>query len=321
MTTVTFLNQPVLSEYAMDTVLNAKRNALVPEIENLVRSHPLFENSDVAVTFSHRGAASLVCFLDTGNGKRVLKIPLKPISKGEGKFLETWKDRGIRVPQVIEEGSIADLDYLLMDFIDALTVSRTYSIDELIQKEIYVELGALLRTLHGATSTGYGRYAATPEFTTFSSWLTTDERLRENILYTNENGILNEAEHGSFGLASEILLGKIGDEEKSVFCHYDFHIGNIFATEPFTVFDPNPFFNHPYVDLARSIVLAVKMGMADVRKHLVRGYFPDADCDEQLLQAALIVSAGEKLSFWHKQNRTEDVGKVLEHLHETRSLL
>ena len=321
MSTVIFVNMPQQMQGEVHAEHNAKRNELIPYIESFLRGHALFAGENIAVTFFHAGVASLVCAIDAGNTKRVLKIALKPIAKGESLFLKTWAGVDVRVPCVFEEGTINACDFLLMEYIEADTLERAYSKQQLIEKEIYVQVGRVLRTMHAASSIGFGSYTPVPEFPTFASWITHDERLLRNVTYVREQGLLDDTVHGSFENAVRALCAAYGDTTESVYCHYDLHVGNVFATTPLTVFDPNPFFNHPYMDLARSIIFGVIEHGDEVREQILKGYCEYKSCDEGLLQAALVVASHEKLSFWHKRGYVKEVDMLRTYLGNTKYLL
>lgn len=319
---VVFLNEPKITEHEADREFNEKRKALISEVETFILRHHLFAGKSVEVTFSHSGISSLVCILDTKDEKFVLKIPLKiGYSRNEGAFLKAWESVGVSVPHVIEEGSMGEHSYTLMAFIDSLTLSKTYSVDELIEKKLYIEMGATLCKMHSAVAEGYGDLVdGKAEYPGIEDWLQ-DSELQEKLDYAREHKLLEDEIHGSFEQARAVLYSKIGSSASSVYAHSDFHIGNVFATTPLTVFDPIPFLNHPYMDLARSIVLAVKMGLMPVSEQMIQGYFNGESHDRQLLQAALIINAYQKIRYWHKVGRTEDVQKLQEYLVQTAHFL
>lgn len=322
MSAVIFLNEPKITEHETDREFNERRKSLTFEVESFLSKHNLFRDARTEVTFSHSGISSLVCILDTAENKFVLKIPLKiGYSRNEGAFLKAWEEVGVSVPHVVEEGSISDHSYTLMAFVDSLTLSKTYSIDELIEKNLYVEMGSTLRKMHTASALGYGDLIhGKAQFPNLDSSLENSE-LGNKLEYVREHELLKDDVHGSFEQARAILRSKTALSSDSVYAHSDFHIGNIFATTPFTVFDPVPYLNHPYMDLARSIVLAVKMGLSPVSEQMIRGYFKGDSYDQQFLQAALIINAYQKIRYWHKVDRTQDVQRLQEYLAQTAHLL
>ena len=320
---VTLLNEPKFSEHERDREFNETRKMLVPKVADFIAQHEMFRDVQVNVTFVHAGISSLVSILDTPNEKYVLKIPLDPIRPPhEGIFLKAWESVGVNVPHVLEEGLIGDHHYLLMEYIDSLTISKSYSIDEILEKELYKEMGSTLRKMHTAKSDGYGEMReGKGEYTDFSAFLENDTKTNDKIEYVKRHEILNDSDHGSTHEAREVLVLIIGTSTESSYCHNDFHIGNVFSTSPLTVFDPIPVLNHPYMDLARSIVLAVRMGLRPVSDQLISGYFDGEEYNQQLLQACIVLNVYMKFRYWHQTDRMEDIEKVKKYLAETKHLL
>ena len=57
-----------------------------------------------------------------------------------------------------------------------------------------------------------------------------------------------------------------------------------FATEPLTVFDPTPSFDHPYLDLGMAIVIAVsRYESEEAVSQMIDGYFGGKIYDPQAL--------------------------------------
>jgi hypothetical protein len=320
--TVVFLNEPKQTEHEADEEFNARRKSLALEVRRFVLNHAQYRDRRVEVTFSQNGISSLVCILDTDLRKHVLKVPLKTgYSRNEGVFLRAWESVGVKVPRIVEEGDLDGQPYLLMEYIDALTLSKVYSIDQLIANRTYTVMGRTLRMMHEATSIGYGDIVdGRAEYPNIRTWLE-NSQLKEKIKYVQKHQLLEEDAHGALADAYAVVYSAIGDSASTVYGHSDFHIGNIFATEPLTVFDPIPFLNHPYMDLARSIVLSVKMDLNDTRPQLIEGYFGNESYDGRLLQACIILNAYQKLKYWHQVKREEDIKSLREHLAATQPLL
>lgn len=322
---VTFLNQPKLSEHAVDAKFNARRTKLIPEVKDFILKHQLFDNKKVDVTFLYKGVSSLVCVLDTGGEKHVLKIPLSLLySKLEGTFLKAWESVGVRVPKIFEEGPIGDHFYILMEYIEAGTVAEKFSSKELLENNTFAELGAILKKMHGVKTEGYSNLVndkTEPEYENIKSWIENDIRTQEQIKYVKENNLLNNEDHGSIDVAFSIMISKVEETKETVYCHNDFSTGNIFATEPFTVFDPWPCFHHPYMDVARSVVLLLLDGQRAASDQLIDGYFEKGECDRQLLQAFIILNVYVKFKYQFETNKLETVETVRNYLSETKHFL
>ncbi|MDB5190421.1 MAG: hypothetical protein JWN49_747 [Parcubacteria group bacterium] len=319
---ITFANEPKFTDHEADKEFNERRRQLAHDIQDFIATHSLFKGKRVEVTFSHNGISSLVSILDTGEQKFVLKIPLKVnYSRSEATFLRAWERVGVHVPHVVEAGEIGEHHYLLMEYIDALTLRETYIPVELVENETYIEMGSTLRKMHTAAAEGYGDLVdGKAEYADIQTWLESSQ-LQEKIPYVKEHALLNDTEHGSIERSFQILFTKIGTTSNTVYGHSDFSVGNIFATQPLTVFDPIPFLNHPYMDLARSMILAVRAGLVEAAEQLVQGYFNDEDYDPQLLQACLVVNAYQKVGYFHMTNRLEAIKNIQTYLTQGRHLL
>ncbi len=314
---ITFSNLPKLSPHEVYTPFNERRGALIPHIEKYLNEHPLFRGKDIEVFFPSAGAASLTCILNVSGDKKVLKIPLSPKSfyEQEGSFLRAWENVGVAVPHVIEEGVIDGGHYLLMDFVDAKTLQETYKKGEVIRKEIFVKMGNLLRHMHEAKSEGFGSVKNGKGcYARFDEWLS-DEIPRRKIS--------QESTTHDFSRAMTILTTYIGTSSQSSYCHNDFAYQNIFATEPLTVFDPVPIFNHPYMDLASAIAKAIGRGISDeASTQLIKGYFgDDLVVDRRALQAALVIQSHILFSTWIQTGKDQGIKDVRAYLDKTKEFL
>ncbi len=320
---VDFINEPLQSEHAADQNFNEKRKSLVPLVKEFIARHALFEGKRVSVTFFTHNKSSLVSVLDTGEQKFILKIPLIPMDSGlEGVFLKAWEDVGVTVPHIFEQGEIGGQQFMLMEYIHAPTVSKSGTNEELIRDGMYVQMGEALRQMHDAAATGYGEVIeGKSQFQTILEWLDNDARTQKKIAYIKENNLLNDEEHGSLEQVRDILVSRINDNPNTVYCHNDFHIGNVFATEPLTVFDPFPSLNHPYMDVGRTILIAVKMGLEDVHAQVTEGYFGHDAYDPQLMQAFMVLNAYSKFMYWHQTKRDEGIRQAQEFLAKRKYLL
>ncbi len=276
----------------------------------------------MSVTFSHKGITSLVSILETPKEKLILKIPLGlGFSSGEGQFLKAWERAGVHVPHVIEEGILENHPYVLMSYVDAETLPEVSSSEELIEKETFIDLGRILHAMHEPKTAGYGRVIdGKAEFNSFENWLASDD-MQRRFQYVQENKILGE-EHGSLPHALQALVAHVSKENTSSYCHDDFGPHNIFATDPLTVFDPNPRFNNGYVDLGRSIAKAIAdSGDGRAGMQLIKGYFGEEPFDEKALHAAVLLSMYMKMPYWHKVKRNTMMRNIREYLIQNKHLL
>ncbi len=319
---VTFKNQPKLTGDAVDQEHDALRLALVPRLEQFLATDELFAGREVSVTFSKEGISSLVAFVEVQEEKYVLKIPLgTTVPEGsEALFLKTWEAGNVRVPHVFKEGRIAERPFVLMQFIDAPLVGEKYGNDPAKMEQVYFEAGTILRNMHKPEATGFGLVVeGRGEYESFDQWLNSaDMKKREE--YIQEHGVLHDEEHGSYATAKKVLIDYIGDSDTSSYCHFDYSTGHLFATEPPTVFDPNPFFNHGYIDLGKTLVNYIAHSGTFPQK-LLAGYGDEGHVDEQVLHAAIFVNRVYKLPYQHQKNRTQVIENFHTYLAQHKSLL
>jgi fructosamine-3-kinase len=315
-----FHEGPKLSEHEVDKKFNERRVNLLPQVKDFVSNHLFFKDKKVKITFSHKGVSSLVCLISSGQEKFILKIPLSlTYSLGEGTFLKVWEQAGVKVPHVYEEGVIGDHSYVLMEYVDMPTLEQKYSDEELNKKGIIFQMGQTLRAMHKPEARGYGRLInGNAEFSKFSDWVSSED-MQKRFQYVKENNLLNE-EHGSLSIAIQILTDHADKEKNTSYCHDDFGKANIFATNPITVFDPNPRFNNRYFDLGRSISgYLICDGLS--AKQFIDGYFGKEKCDEKVLHAVILISSYMKFPYAHKTKKLDHIERVQKYLAENRHLL
>jgi len=292
---------------------------LVPCVKDFISNHNLFKDKEISITFAQKGISSLVCIIESLNEKLVLKIHLSVSnSLGEGQFLKVWEQAGVKVPHVIEDGILSGHVYTLMKYIDAPILSEAYSNEELIKNGTYFEMGHILSVMHSPKAEGYGHVVnGKAEFAEFKDWIKSED-MQKRYQYVNENNLLGE-EHGSLATAIEILTEHANSEKKSSYCHDDFGASNIFATNPITVFDPNPRFNNGYIDLGRTLYNHIAKGVFP--KQLVDGYFGNKPYDEKVLHASILINSYFKFPYAHKTKRLEIMQNIHEYLIKNKHLL
>jgi len=322
---ITQKNKPKLSPHAADEKENARRLSLVPEVEHFVANHELFAGKNVSIEFSHTGVSSLVCMIETAEAKYVLKIPLHPhLAKGESYCLEQWEAAGVSVPHIFEEGHFGEYPYMLMNFIDAPTLDKRYtSIEKLLEHNMYGEMGKMQRRMHTVPGSGFGKIIKNGDgtyegpFTSFKEWVES-EIVQDQIAHVTKSGQLTE-EHGSIERAIKILLDYAEAHPGSVLCHFDLSPDNVLATEPITIFDPNPMCNLGIVDAARTILIAsASSGSTKPGEQFKAGYFLPGEFNPEALQAAIILAAYQKFPHWMKVNKTKNIQSAQTYLVETR---
>jgi aminoglycoside phosphotransferase (APT) family kinase protein len=321
---VTFTNEPKFSTHEVDKKFNERRRILVPVVKEWIESHDLFKEGETVVSFFHTGVSSLVCLLEKGAEKYVLKIPLSVLdSRQEGTFLKVWESVGVKVPHVFDEGVIGDFYFTLMEHVDSSSLGAKFSKEDLLNQEVYKEMGKVLRKMHEPKTKGFSNIVndkSKPEYQDIDSWINGDKRLQDQITYVKENNILNDIEHGSIDHALDIITNKLKDNSTSVYCHNDYNVNNIFATEPITVFDPWPCFHHPFMDLSRAIVIS-QISIEGTDEQLISGYFDGGDFDRQLLQAFIFLNIVAKLKYQTETNNFAGANNFKEYLKKTKQYL
>ncbi len=323
---INFLNEPKLSEHEVDQKFNERRKKLVPLMKDFIAQHPLFSGKKVDVTFLHSGISSLVSILETPEQKLILKIPLSELnSRLDGVFLKAWENVGVKVPHVLEEGEIGEQPYVLMEYINSETLSSKYTGNESVEKNVYHDLGKMLRQMHKAKIEGYSNIVNKknkPEYFSVGEWLKGDTNMQTQIEYVKEHELLDDKKHGSIEDVFNILISSIGNRKESVYCHNDFGGGNVFATEPFTVFDPWPCFHHPFMDITRSLFHKIsEKGIGKAGEQFLEGYFGDEEYDKKLFHAFLFLNITVKLPYMHKTKGKEKIEGIQKYLEKTKALL
>ena len=286
-----------------------------------VAGHDLFINEDeVGIEFAHKGVSSIIAIIDTSEKKFVLKIPRsKDFSAGEGQFLKVWEESGVSVPHVLETGEMHGFDYTLMEFIDAPTLDAAYTQEERLGKGLYAEMGQVLRMMHSQKADGYGFVVGgKPEFDTVGDWLGSDD-MKKRFDYINEHNLL-EGLGDMFEQSLEVIK-RNAETNDSTYCHDDYGPPNMFDTSPITIFDTSPKFNSGYYDLGRIRFGQIAFGNSgEVFQQLLRGYFSDSECDEEVLNAYTFLAFCMKCPYWHQTGKNKQMETAKQHFIDNNTL-
>ncbi len=318
---ITFKNQPKLSEDEVDKKRNELRVALVSHISNFLETDEYFQGKEVIVEFSEQGVSSLVCFIETGDKKFVLKIPLNStvLAGDEALFLKTWEASGVSVPHVFKEGMLGTSSYLLMQYIDAPTVQQKYKDGNENKENGYFEAGKTLRVMHKQEAIGFGKVInGRGEYDSFAEWLNSGD-MEKREKYIQEQHLLGE-EHGSISQAKNTLINFAGGNSKSSYLHFDYSTGHLFATIPLTVFDPDPLFNNRYIDLGRTFVNYIAQ-TEEYPKKLLEGYCDGEEIDEKALHAAIFINIVYKIPYQHQKGRMQVIQNLQNYLIQNKYIL
>ena len=323
---VLFLNQPNFSGHEKDQEKDGWRRILVPQIEAYISTHELFQGRQVSIQFIHAGASGLVSIVDTVDKKYVLKVVLRPgLSKGEAVFLKKWESVGVPVPHVYESGMIGDRAYVLMQYVDAQSLEN-FSEEELIDMEAFRQLGKILQNIHTTIAQGYGlmKQEGVGEYESFRSWLLEYPHTINQLAYVQEHTVLPVEICGSVDRAKDILMEYIEINPQSTYCHWDLTPGNVLHTNPLTVIDPVPTFNHPYMDVARSIVQTIGSSFIspEAISQLLAGYFSESETlNAKVLHAAVLFICHTKAKHWHEKGKIHKIKNLQSYLFANKYLL
>ncbi len=286
---VIFLNKP---KDLIETHRTERRNQMLSFIEDYLNDSPVFGDKTISVTFFDTGVTGLTCLVETPDKKFVLKVHLYPdVPAGEDIFIKAWETAGISVPHIYEIGLLDECPYMLMSYVEAQTLEEVPE-STLIERNVFGEMGTTLAKMHTIKSVGFGSVSNgnTGGYKDFKSWVIENQKIQTPLKYATQHNLLPIETFGSVEDAITTLTQHIGDTSESVYCHWDFVPGNIFDTNPLTVFDPVPTFNHPYLDIARSIMQTIAQGFINNESHqqFLHGYFSGKSFDKKLLYASLL---------------------------------
>ena len=142
----------------------------------------------------------------------------------------------------------------------------------------------------------------------------------DRIQYSRKYNLILE-KYVPFGNLFSIISNHIKNNGQSTYCHNDFGIHNIFATNPFTVFDPNPRFNNGYFDLGRALLIGATKEISIENDQLLKGYFGDHYYDEKIIHAFIVLNGYYKAPDWHKKGREDLIRGFQNYLSKRKNIL
>ncbi len=292
-------------------------------IPDYILQRDLVNEGNIKIFFLSGGVSSIVCRIETDSEKYVLKILTShDVTEGEALFLREWSRIGIRTPRIVDEGISLGHAYLLMEHIEAKTLSQKFTPQELLEKKIFFTLGRTLAIMHTPTARGCGEIkGGTVQFNDARTWWQ-GSKIKEEIAYAMENKLIPETLIDSLSSDIEDFIGYI-DTDRTVFCHNDFSVSHVFATEPLTVIDPNPIIHHPLFDVARSILTIANLSidLSDGTRMFLEGYKEQSSCSLTYLKSALLLQACLKFSYWHRAGKSKSIEKARKFLDNYEKIL
>lgn len=251
------------------------------------------------------GDSSVVYYLETKDNRYIVKFaPAKGDLMPRKLFFEEWSKQGVKTPTIykVREADVRiPYELALIEFIDADTLSRTYSKKELYENGYYGMLGTTLAKMHKAKGKGF-RELNNPtllvgKHKTLSEELDYDikqKRLDKLI----EKAYVDPSVEQYYQEAIELLEDNMAGKMPSL-CHNDFLPYNIMATEPITVFDPSPSISSPLKDLGSTvgkILLKDSSYIKDAARQMVAMYEKEfGELDYATLNAAIYISYIRKI--------------------------
>jgi len=287
---------------------------IIKWIPTYIASSKLLNISLSDITFLSGGVASVICRIDLKEKKYIIKVVTSKHSrKGVVLFLQRWREIGVRVPKVFDTGIIFDCPYILMEYIDALPISRAYTSQDLTAKNIFFTLGEILSAMHRVRAQGWGNVLReNGEFNTALQWYVSPE-IQEQMETALQGGFLKKQEQK---FIEDFIL--YADKKQIItYCHNDFSPSNILLTKPFTVIDPTPVIHHPLFDAARTIVLLANfdVDMILASKQFIDGYIGDHKMPRELY-GAILLQACFKFCYWRKIGKISSIERIGEFLKE-----
>jgi Ser/Thr protein kinase RdoA (MazF antagonist) len=251
------------------------------------------------------GDSSIVYYVETNDNRYIVKFaPSKGDLITHKLFSDRWSERGVKTPTIYkirEADEQIPYELALIEFIEANTLSKTYTKKELHEKGYYGDLGTTLAKMHRAKGEGYRKLKVpnvlVGKYNTLSGELDYDIKQKRLDKLIERRYVSNTVEQ-NYQQAKETLEKNMTGKMPSL-CHNDFLPYNIMATDPITVFDPSPSISSPLKDLGSTvgkILLKDNSYIKEAAKQLVTSYESESsEMDYEALNAAIYISYIRKI--------------------------
>lgn len=282
MPNITFLNSPPFRDWMSDGEKEFRLKAL-EYITAIINANTSLVSGEVQVRFFETGVASVVALLEQEREKIVIKTCFKPERAAQEAFsFIEWNKVGVKTPKVLSQGKVGEYSYFIMEYIDSPTIKEVIEKDSTKKSQYYSEMGRTFHKIHSIPIQGFGPLKISDGLIS-GTFLT----LREAII-VEINPELEEALS---------ILEKIPTQHTAI-CHFDFSPNHLFATEPLTIFDPDPEANLAVIDLAFFCLLprsTEDREVTEMRKIVIKSYMEDSGpIDSEILAAAVVLKVHEK---------------------------
>jgi len=250
-------------------------------VTSVIQRENIFHTGKVTVSFFNNGVASVVALISSSIGKIIMKTCFKP-ERGriESLTFKKWNNSGIRTPRLISEGELAERSYFLMEYIEAPTVREATNDNSLQKDRFYSEIGLIFSKVHSVQIEGFG-----PLVVNGDELVGKYKTLKESVSI-EINKEINEALEKLTSFTSNNTIG-----------HFDFGPHHFFATNPLTVFDPDPEATLPIIDVAAFLIPVVNDTDEKIRmrRKVLQAYMENSkELDFEVLSAALVLRVHQK---------------------------
>lgn len=259
---ITFFNTCSVPEWMPEHKKEFRRNAN-SYFEKIMSSVSLFEGKEVTISYFQEGVGSVVAKITLSSGEIYVIKTTETTNRtvAEIKAYEAMSKHNVKVPKVYAEGVIDEYPFLVMEYFgegtlqDALNEKKK-TVDEVgkIKSEAFVNLQSIPGKGYGWPIENEGEFLI-GNFSDIGSfieeWFCKKEMIEVAKKYEPSVSWNRELKTNSD------IIRKENPGDKSHLGSFDFQTAHFFATEPPTLFDPNPRLEPEYFDLAYLLVPSV----------------------------------------------------------------
>ena len=260
MKNIIFLNTCLAQSWASDKdkVFRSNAENYISLVTN--QSSFLSEFNDISVEFYQEGVSSIVVKLILSDSiKYILKTNSRSKAlKSEIISLKKWKEVGIVVPNIYEEGEQNQYTYYIMDYFDDLTLKNKIDDNSIDLQYVGQIMGATLAKMQKISGVGFGFPFVENDSQLVGPIPLFKDYLESEFVNSNKFDVVSKEfpEIKWTNLAKfhiDYLLKEYG-ECSSFLGNMDFSPRHLFATENPTMFDPYPELIPEYFDVAFYLV-------------------------------------------------------------------
>jgi hypothetical protein len=297
MKNIIFLNTCLIQDWASDKDKEFRSNANNYISSVINQSLFLSKFNDVSVEFYQEGVSSIVAKLILPDGEKyVLKTSSRnKILKSEIISLKKWKEVGVVVPNIYEEGESDNQSYYIMDYFDGLTLKDKIDDNSIDLKEVGQIMGATLAKMQKVSGIGYGLSFTEKDNQLLGPIPLLKDYLESEFINSNKFDFIHkefpETDWRSLSNSHVDNILKGNDANISVLGNMDFGQQHIFVNRNYTMFDPLPELIPKYFDIAFYLI-PIK-GRSEGYHYIIRKLtldtysFIDGKINKSLLSSAI----------------------------------